>query len=143
MAQTTDRKCNGCTACCEGWLTGEALGKKFFPGCKCHFLGEKGCTVYNKRPIDPCVNYKCEWLKDNEFPEWFKPSESGVILTKRERDGVKWLEVTECGKKIDSAVLTWLFINYVIKSGGNLRWQLSGAWNFIGDKNFCEIMARK
>ena len=62
------RECGTCTKCCEGWLTGEALGHNFYPGKPCHFLAvNKGCTVYAKRPKDPCSSYKCAWLANEDI----------------------------------------------------------------------------
>ena len=59
------RSCGSCTKCCEGWLSGEALGHKFYPGKPCHFIAiGKGCSVYAKRPQEPCVSYKCGWISN-------------------------------------------------------------------------------
>ena len=32
--EPTPRECDGCTACCEGWLQAEALGKGFYSGIR-------------------------------------------------------------------------------------------------------------
>ena len=41
----TKRSCDGCTACCEGWLMGEAYGNKFYSGCPCYYKSENGCSI--------------------------------------------------------------------------------------------------
>jgi uncharacterized cysteine cluster protein YcgN (CxxCxxCC family) len=134
------RNCGTCTACCEGWLSGEAHGRKFYPGVKCHFLGER-CTIYAKRPHDPCVTFRCEYLTDDNVPEWMKPERSGVILCRRERDGIAWLEVTEMGRKMDASVLNWLVLNVICKAQ-NIRYQIDGGWNYVGKPDFCALMAK-
>lgn len=80
---STMRECNGCTACCEGWLSGEAHGHYFQPGRPCHFKCEGGCSIYEKRPENPCKTFICEWLVNPELPEWMKPSVSKVITMKK------------------------------------------------------------
>ncbi len=74
------RSCDGCNVCCEGWLNGTIYGKRMYPGMPCHFKTEKGCGIYKKRPKDPCRDFYCEWLKNTEIPEWFKPNTSKVLL---------------------------------------------------------------
>lgn len=134
------RSCGSCTACCEGWLSGEAHGKKFYPGQKCHFLGER-CTIYAKRPHDPCVAFKCGYLADENVPEWMRPDRSGVVMVEREKDGIRWVEVTECGKPMAAPILNWIVHNLIGK-GVNVRYQLSGGWNYFGAREFCEHMAK-
>ena len=39
------RGCGPCTRCCDGWLEGEVRGHRMFPGQRCHFVAEGGCSV--------------------------------------------------------------------------------------------------
>lgn len=129
------RECNGCTACCEGWLHGQSHGQYFQPGRPCHFKCETGCSIYENRPEQPCKTYSCEWLKNKDIPEWMKPNLSRVIITKRKYDGGEYLEVHEMGKKIDSTVLNWLFV-YHYTTDIPLRVQVNGGWNNFGPSEF-------
>jgi hypothetical protein len=77
------RACDGCKRCCEGWLVTTIYGKKVNIEHPCHFLGTKGCSIYDVRPYDPCKIYTCEWKVDMNLPEWLKPNKANVIVTKR------------------------------------------------------------
>lgn len=136
------RECGSCTKCCEGYLQGSAYGKPFFPGNPCHFLTiGKGCNIYAKRPKDPCISYTCEWLVNEEIPEWFKPDEINAIITKRKMQDsdIEFWDVTEAGETLQSKVLTWL-IMYALKNGINLRWNVAGGMHWIGSSEFIESM---
>jgi hypothetical protein len=136
------RECGTCTKCCEGWLTGEALGHNFYPGKPCHFLAiNKGCTVYEKRPKDPCSSYKCAWLANEDIPEWMKPSEVNAIITEKQINGIPYLSVKETGSTLNSKVLTWLIL-YALKNTLNIYWQIDGGANWIGSKEFLEEMKK-
>ena len=83
IVKTVSRACDGCKRCCEGWLLTEIYGKKVNIENPCHFLGTKGCSIYDIRPHDPCKIYVCEWKADMNLPEWLKPNKANVIITKR------------------------------------------------------------
>lgn len=74
------RNCDGCTKCCEGYLTGEAFGHHFSPGNPCKFHNKKGCSIYEQRPYNPCKVFQCQWKSNLNIPEWLKPDKSGVII---------------------------------------------------------------
>ena len=108
------RHCGDCTSCCEGWLSGDAYGHHFFPGQSCFYLCKSGCSIYEKRPENPCKLYECVWLKEPDiFPEWMKPNESNIICTERD-----WVDVdgnnrsyfgfTSTGKEIDAKTYHWI-----------------------------------
>jgi len=138
-----NRNCEGCTMCCQGWLHGSAYEHTFYSGKPCHFVCEKGCSIYNERPEDPCKSYTCAWLNDLNFPEWFKPNLSKVICTWRQwKPENYYLEVSECGEKIDSKILSWLFMKYV-NNLYNFKYQLDGGWNYVGQQEFLEYMGVK
>ena len=138
----TKRECGDCTACCQGWLSGVVNDREFYPGMPCHFKGCNGCSIYEDRPESPCKTYSCEWLKNDNVPEWMKPSESGVIITTKDwthPDGSKqvFLEILEMGKKIDSTVLNWLFRTY-LRTQVPMKIQIEGGYNWYGTNEFFE-----
>jgi hypothetical protein len=139
---SADRNCGDCTLCCEGWLVNSAHGFDMWPGRKCQFVAiGDGCTIYDHRP-ETCQKYQCQWLTDKRIPEWMKPNKIGTILKERELDGIKYLEVTEAGKKLDSEVLTWVFNSMVNKTFENIKYQVSGGWNYFGTKEFFEMFGK-
>src|SRR5713101_8412369 len=80
------RACGTCTACCDGWVAGTIYGHEMKPGTPCHFRGEGCCSIYDKRPIEPCRNFVCGWLAaDSPFPESFRPERRAVLLRAERR----------------------------------------------------------
>jgi hypothetical protein len=134
------RECGGCTICCDGWATGEAHGHKFYPGRKCFFVGEKGCTIYKDRPQEPCINFNCKWLTDDRIPEWMKPNLVNVLIAEENKMGIKFLTVKEAGKKLDSEVLSWIVLAHLTGIYPNIRYELNGGWNFMGTPEFMQLM---
>lgn len=134
---TTNRACTNCTACCEGWLGGEAYGKRFQSGCPCHFKCETGCSIYDSRPFT-CKSFNCEWLLNKDLPEWMKPNLSGVIVVEKnwgsKQDQI-YYEVLELGKKLDSVVLNWFF-SWHEQTNVCLRIMVDGGWYHYGSKEF-------
>lgn len=138
LVNNTKRNCNGCTACCEGWLDGKVKEHSFFPGTPCHYVScGVGCTIYSERPEKPCRVYKCMWLEHDDFlPEWFKPNLSNIICDWRKtKNGIVFLNVVECGKTIGAKYLNWLFKEH-LRRGFNLRYTLDGGFNYIGEPAF-------
>ena len=137
------RTCGDCTACCQGWLEGTAHGIDFYNGVPCHFVGCNGCTIYENRPQSPCKDFSCQWLINNDIPEWMKPNKSNVIVS-----GMKYshpngsegmyLEVTEMGKTIDAKILNWFFKLHVNKQV-QIKIQVEGGWSWFGTKEFLEV----
>ena len=137
------RECDGCTACCEGWLTAEALGKTFFPGQPCHWKGCGTCTVYEKRP-KVCSDFQCAWKANHFLPEWFKPTISNVIPVWRrwkaeedckEGENGLYLCLTPMSEPISRDSLTWL-LNYVAADAMNIRYSHQGRWHWVGCLEF-------
>lgn len=125
------RSCDGCTKCCEGWLSGEAYGHKFWPGMPCHYKTQKGCSIYNNRPENPCKVFQCEWLVNKDIPEWMKPNLINAIITKVEEDNKSYVHIHEAGSKLDSKVLSWFVLEYANKRILNIKYQIDGGWNYI------------
>jgi len=131
-----ERACGDCTACCEGWLTGEAHGHTFQPGRPCFYL-QDGCGIYETRPENPCQTYKCVWLKEDTLPLWMRPDKSKAIVTEREVEGIKYWDVSECGETISADMLSWL-IMYTIDNQTNLQWRVKSGPLKIGQKDFLD-----
>ncbi len=134
------RHCNGCTKCCEGWLTGDVYGHKMFAGRKCHFL-EKHCTIYSSRPENPCKKYECVWLIDQTLPGWMKPDLSNVIISKRseyskvKEKNIEYYHIVEAGARMDPGVLNWI-IHWAIEKQLNIAYQIDGRYHILGCDEF-------
>ena len=136
----TKRTCGTCTKCCEGYLSGEALGITFYSGKPCHFVAiGKGCSVYAKRPLEPCVSYKCGWLTNADIPEWMKPSDIDAIIDFRQIKNHTYINLKEAGNPMQSRVLNWFF-QHILKTGMNALWQVNGGLNWEGSPEFNVLM---
>jgi hypothetical protein len=135
------RHCDGCTMCCEGWLTGESHGYEFYPGLPCHFVGCNGCSIYENRPDEPCKSFACSWLNDNFLPEWFKPNQSNLICNWEEWEkNCYFLSVIECGKQIEAKYLNWLKKTSNYTTDFNVRYTISGTIYYLGSDKFLQYM---
>ena len=130
----TERFCNGCAKCCEGWLQGEAYGHAFYKGRPCFFLN-KTCSIYDTRPENPCRTFKCSWLAEDIFPHWMKPDLVNIIIVKREVENIIFYEVVEAGSTMDSKTLNWL-VQWAINTGNNIVYQIEGGPNRFGSQEF-------
>jgi hypothetical protein len=103
------RQCGTCTACCDGWVKGTVFGHEMKPGQPCHFRGDGCCTIYERRPANPCRNFICGWLQEESpFPEEFRPDRLGVlIIPKRWRDKIAYI-LCSAGRDPDEALLAWM-----------------------------------
>ncbi len=105
----TNRQCFPCTACCDGWLIADIFGVRIKPGVPCVHSTKQGCAVYENRPKDPCVNFKCVWLQgETEWPEHMKPNVCGAIVRFHEWRGRHVMRADPVGRKIPSETLEWL-----------------------------------
>ena len=131
------RSCGECTKCCEGWLEATIYGNSMHGGKPCFYL-DKGCTIYENRPKDPCREYTCAWLEEDSFPMWMKPSSSNVIVTHKtspDDPTVSYYQVTEAGGKIDSSVLNWL-IHWALRNQINICYEVAGKHHVMGTQAF-------
>lgn len=137
------RSCNGCTKCCEGYVTGEAKGIPFYPGKPCHFQSCKGCSIYNDRP-KLCRDFKCVWVEQNSpLPEWMYPKVSNIIVTRKEYgNGKDYIEITEAGDVLKAKILSW-FTFYYFSTQIPIAYQIEGGWNYIGPKDFIDFINSK
>ena len=100
---SAERNCDGCTVCCDGWLAGKANEHYFYPGQKCHYVSDNGCTIYEDRPEIPCKTFSCGWLLDKEIPEWMKPSNIQAVIISTEDGSFKTQR-----KTVSLKVFSWL-----------------------------------
>ena len=133
-----DRTCDGCTECCQGWLTGAANGHDFYPGKPCFYITATACSIYENRPADPCKSFKCTWIEEELLPMWMRPDLCGVLTTKQTQNNVTYYQARECGKTIDSKVLSW-FVMWALNSKVNLMYQVDQGWNRIGSPEFLAL----
>ena len=135
-----DRKCGSCTKCCEGYLQGNVLGYPLHIGKPCHFVSiNKECSVWQKRPENPCRSYQCGWLSDKNIPMWLKPNEVNVIIDKSIINGHTFYRLKESGSIVSSKVLNWFF-QYILKNGYNALWEVEGGLNWAGSPEFIQEM---
>ena len=105
------RKCEPCTACCDGWVQMNINGSDVYPGCACPHSTGSGCDDYANRPVNPCVNFVCGWVQaDSPLPDWMRPSEAGAIVLLNE---MTWAEcpvdlAIPVGHRIPDKTLDWL-----------------------------------
>ena len=58
------------------------------------------------------------------------------------KSGFYYLEVLECGKKLDSKILSWLFVKYV-NNNYNLHYELDGGDYYVGENEFLKYKGVK
>lgn len=139
----TGRSCDGCTKCCDGWLTANIHGEEMYPGKPCQFVESGvGCTIYDKRPKDPCKGFVCMWKAVDEVPEEFKPSEIGAILHRQEIGRISYLNITEAGNLLDPKLLSW-FVTYCVERKINAHWTVDGKAFWMGESDFSELMMKR
>lgn len=105
---STERNCDGCTVCCDGWLAGKVNEHYFYPGQKCHYVSDIGCTIYEDRPYIPCKKYKCGWLVDKEIPEWMKPSNIQAVINVKDDNSLIMQR-----NKVTLLVVSWIKKLYI------------------------------
>jgi hypothetical protein len=76
------RECGSCSLCCKLLYVPE-LNKPACVWCE-HARPGKGCGVYETR-WDVCRDFKCSWLREDNYPDSWRPDRSGFII--REMDG--------------------------------------------------------
>jgi uncharacterized cysteine cluster protein YcgN (CxxCxxCC family) len=137
-----ERACDGCTRCCEGWLTGTAYGYEFYPGKKCHFLSSKNCTIYPIRPDNPCKTFQCQWKENTQVPEWLKPDKCNTILLRRRLDKYVYWYMVHVGREVDPRVYAWA--DEEAGKGKHLAgYDSTGLKIFSTDQEFIKAMTEK
>lgn len=105
------RNCQPCTACCDGWVQIKVKGCEAYPGHPCPHSTGKGCDDYENRPVDPCRQFECAWVKQgSKLPDDFRPNECGALVI----DGLlTWQGLAvdlavPVGREIPEETLNWL-----------------------------------
>lgn len=140
-----DRTCGDCTACCLGWLSGKAYDKEFYPGNPCFYVCKTGCSIYENRPHDPCVTYKCSWiLNPDEFPEWMQPNQSKVIPTTRswfDVDGNEneYIEFISTGELMSVTTYHWI-MKFHFRTKVPVTVQVESDFGIYGPEDFVQFI---
>lgn len=139
------RSCNGCTACCEGWLSGSIYGYPMYREKPCKFIDkDTGCSIYETRPSTPCKTFICYWKQNEIVPERFKPSSCGNIMIYRQSEqDLIHLDILEGSKPLSTEVLDWALEMYLNKKIDSLRWFMNNnmTTNYVSrNQKFIEKM---
>lgn len=130
------RDCDGCTKCCDGHLSGIVLGQEISPG-GCRFVQSGiGCKIYEDRPERPCKTYECFWRSNEDVPENFKPSLTGMIITEINPLGVNELNIIPAGGHSEE-LIDW-FIEYTQTNNINATTVKDGVQVFSGTPEYIE-----
>jgi len=136
-----ERSCDGCTKCCDGWLSGTAHGYDFSVGKKCHWSSKSGCNIYEYRPYDPCVTFKCFWKTSNLVPKEFKPNLINTILVERNFKEYIYLDINFAGNIVSQEVLDWALKLVEDNKIKHLRYAKDGKFKIISnDLEFVQLM---
>ena len=138
-----ERSCEGCTKCCEGWLSATIKGEDMYPGKPCQFVEiGKGCTIYEDRPRDPCKKFVCMWRVSEDVPLELKPSESNVIFVRHDIEGIPYLNAVEAGDIMNPLALSW-FVSYCVSNKINAHWTVDEKAFWMGNDEFGRLMAQR
>lgn len=109
--KSNKRSCQPCTACCDGWVQIKVKGCEAYPGKPCPHSTAGGCDDYANRPVNPCRQFECAWVKDDShLPEEFRPDLAGALVLD---SAFKWNDIpvdviVPVGKQIPEDTLSWL-----------------------------------
>lgn len=137
------RSCGTCTKCCDGWLSGEVRGHSMYPGKPCFFVTiGVGCNDYENRPENPCKDFRCVWLVDDEIPESKRPDLSNIVVTYAELDGIYYTRLVSAGDKLDKDSLDW-YISFYKDRSANIWFDSNGTNYVIGTEEFINKTVEK
>jgi hypothetical protein len=109
IAPKDARACGTCTACCDGFVTGVIEGHEMKPGTPCYFRGEGCCTIYDRRPKEPCRDFMCGWIVPGSvFPEDWRPDKLGVMVIPMKWRGRDAYVLRSAGRDPDDAMVAWM-----------------------------------
>jgi hypothetical protein len=110
-----------------------------FPGQSCFFLEIGGvCKDYENRPDDPCKQYKCLWLQQEDVPDFIKPENANAIIDIAIFQNKKYLRLVKSYESYSPDILTYA-IEYARFNKLPLIWNdSSGNFHHLGDNIFCE-----
>ena len=141
--ETAARQCGSCTACCDGWVVGTIYGHEMKPGVPCHFRGEGCCTIYEKRPEEPCRKFVCGWLAPGSpFPESFRPDRLGVMIVPTRWRGKPAYILRSAGRDPDESLLGWMR-SFSVETGSPFFYEQHGERFGFGPPEFQHEMLVK
>jgi hypothetical protein len=116
-----ERQCESCTACCQGWLVSDVTDMK--PGQPCRHCTVSGCAIYETRPQEPCVVFRCGWLRSgSQLPPEMRPDRCGaIVLLGRPWQGWEIIRAVPVGDELPSETLQWL-MSYARETKLPLMW---------------------
>ena len=142
---SSTRECGDCAACCQGWLTTNALGHDIYLDHPCPHSNANGCNIHNKRPHNPCRIFFCAWAEAGSgLPEWMQPSQSGVIVL---NNRMNWNKMpvdilVSAGKDPDKKLILW-FQKYCTSKNKAFVYQQQEQWYGFGPRQFQLDLAEK
>ncbi len=139
------RRCGPCTACCDGWLRIEVYGHDVAPGKPCPFSTGASCSIYERRPVDPCQQFACGWLvAGSPLPEWMRPDTCGFVLlpAKFLWRGVPVDVAVPSAATSSEATLRWL-LDFTVKNRRLILYQVDGEWFAFGPPAFQAEMSER
>lgn len=143
LGKKNSRSCEGCTKCCDGWLTAVIAGEPMYPGKPCQFVNKGvGCTIYENRPESLCATFECMWRKTDTVPEKFSPNNSGQILTEQELEGIPYILASYAGLEISPDLLSWL-VTFAVGRQLNVEWFIDGESYLLGSPAFIDAKRRQ
>jgi hypothetical protein len=134
------KSCDGCTKCCEGYLSANIKGHDMGQGIPCPLVIKNvGCGEYETRPYNPCVVFQCEWRRNPYFDEWLAPIKTNVIFVRQIFDGFEYIQITEAGSPATEEVIAWAK-NYAEEHRMNFEWKVDGVSFVVGSAEFVKAM---
>lgn len=71
-----------------------------------------------------------------------RPDFVKAILTLKEVNGIRYAWLTEMDQKLDSSVLSWLFMQYLTGKYDNIMYNINGHPRKIGTQDFIDAMEK-
>lgn len=107
IEQFENRGCNGCSKCCEGYLTADIYSFDMsLQGGSCRFLLKNQCGIYPVRP-ELCKRFLCGWRENTSIPDYMQPSLSQVILLGRYIENYFYYRLVKCSLEVKEYVFIW------------------------------------
>jgi hypothetical protein len=136
-----DRSCTDCTMCCEGWLSGDAYGHKFYPGKSCIFLQSNKCAIYQSRP-KMCKDFVCQWKIDSSIPQNFKPNIVNYMIIKGHVTDIEYFALIGNNKTPDYTVINYFIQKQLNGDIENLVYTIDGNNCIRGTRDFEKAFSR-
>jgi hypothetical protein len=114
-----------------------------YPGKPCFFvIIGKGCSDYENRPKSPCRDFSCSWISDEGILDRMSPTDTNIIATFDNIDGISYARLTKAGDAIDKTDLAW-YINYYKTKNINIWFEEDGQNYVLGSDDFIDATKNK